>query len=256
MANIKFIYGNKQIEKNYKDENILIINILLEYSSIINKDIKELYFIYNGKNLSFKNNEKIINLKNKNITINVLNLNNKKEKKELNQIICPECKELAIINFNEDKISINKCINNHNIIDISINELMNNQYINELKCDICNNDKYLYNDKFYICSCKQKICPLCVISHDKRHFMIEYNNRYNKCIKHNDIFISYCNNCNMNLCEKCEEEHNNNKHKRILYKEKKPNDKKLNEIKNEIKEIEKKIKQYKFEIQKLNNLYN
>ena len=29
MANIKFIYGNKQIEKNYKDENILIINILL-----------------------------------------------------------------------------------------------------------------------------------------------------------------------------------------------------------------------------------
>ena len=58
----------------------------------------------------------------------------------------------------------------------------------------------------------------------------------------------------MNLCEKCEEIHNK-KHKRTSYKEKRPNERILNEIRNEIKEIQSKIKQYKMEIKKLNELY-
>ena len=215
--------------------------------------MKDLYFIYNGKNLSFKNNDKISDFNYKNITIIVFNLNDKKENKGFNQIICPDCKEMSMINFIEDKISIKNCFNKH-INNFSIKEFMKKQYINELKCNICKNDKYLYNDKFNICSCKQFICPLCAISHDKSHNMIEYNDRFYKCIKHNNIFISYCNSCNINLCEKCEENHDN-KHKRISYKEKKPNEKKLNEIKKEIKEIEKKIKRYKMEINKLNNLF-
>ena len=55
MSVIKFIYGNNRFIKSYKDCNELVINILLQYSSIINKNINELYFIYNGKKLSFKN---------------------------------------------------------------------------------------------------------------------------------------------------------------------------------------------------------
>ena len=240
MIVIKFIYENNQLEKICNDQNQLIIHILLEYSSIINKDIKELYFIYNGKKLSFKNNEKIKNLKNNNIIINILNLNKKEENKELNQIICPECKEMGIINFDENKIIIN-CINKHNIIYYSINKFMKNLIINELKCNICNNDKYLYNDKFYFCSCKQYICPLCVKIHDKNHNIIEYNNRFYKCFNHNNNFIPYCDFCNINLCEKCEEIHNK-KHKIVLFKEKIPNEKRINEIKSEIKEIEGKIR--------------
>ena len=96
-----------------------------------------------------------------------MNLSYKKEKKELNHIICPECKEMAIINFDEDKILINNCINKHSYINYSMNEFMNNQIIGKLKCDSCKNDKYLYNDKFYICSCKQYLCPLCAKSHVK-----------------------------------------------------------------------------------------
>ena len=94
---------------------------------------------------------------------------------------------------------------------------------------------------------------MCYILHRQIHKMIECNNRFYKCIQHNNNFISYCNNCNMNLCEKCEEIHN--KHIRISYKERKPNKKKLIEIKNEIKEIEIKLEKYKMEIKKLNNLY-
>ena len=247
MKIIQFIYGNNRFDKICNNKNDLIIHILLEYASFINKDIKELYFIYNGKKIPFNNSQKINNLKHNKITINVLNLNNRKEKKELNQIICPECKEMAIINFDEDKIIINNCINKHNFINYSIAEFMKNQYISESKCDICKNNKKLYNDKLFICSCKIYICPLCAKSHDQTHKMIEYNNRFHRCLNHNNNFISYCIICNMNLCEKCEEIHNN-KHKIISYKEKKPNEKKLNEIKNEIDEIERKIKQYKMQI--------
>ena len=253
MITIKFIYENNQYQAIYKDKYSLLIDILLEYSRIINKNIKELYFIYNGKKLFPKDKEKIFKLKNNNIVLFVFNLNNKKENNEVKQIICPKCKEMAIINFDEDKILINNCINKHSIY-LSIYDFMQNQCINELKCNICNNDKSLYNEKLYICSCKQYICPLCAISHDETHIMIEYNNRFYKCNSHNNNFISYCNVCNMNLCTKCEGEHNI-KHKLILYKEKRPNERKINEIKGEIKGIEEKIMKFKMEIKKLNNLY-
>ena len=157
-----------------------------------------------------------------------------------------------MINFNEDKISINNCIK-HNNIKYSINEFMKNQFI-ELKCYACKNNKYLYNDIFYLCSCNQYICPLCAISHDKSHIMIEYNNRFKKCVKHDEYYILYCVSCKNNLCFKCEENHCHN-HKMISFKSKIPQEKKMKEIKNEIEEIERKIKKYKKEIILLNNFY-
>ena len=249
--NIKFIYQYKIFY--LVDKNLLINNILLKFASIIHKDIKDLYFIYKGKELSYKNYFKILNSKNKNIIINVINLIKKKENKILNQIICPEYKEIGIINFEEDNIIINKCINNHNNIYHQGEEFIKDQYINELKCDICNNDKYLYNDNIYLCSCNKYICPLCVNNHNK-HNMIEYKERFYKCNKHNKNYIIYCNNCNKNLCEGCEEEHNI-KHKKIFYKEKKPNEKKIIEIKKEFENIKIKINKYKIEIKILNNIY-
>ena len=175
MVNMKFVYENNQYKKTIKDKNTLIIDIIIEYSSIINKDKKELFFLCKGKKLSFTNKEKISDLKNDNLSIIVFNLNNIKENKdytELKQIICPKCKELAIFNFDEDKISINNCLNKHNIRNISISELMKSQYINNLKCDICHNDNYLYNNKLFFCSCKKSICPLCAKLHDIAHYKI------------------------------------------------------------------------------------
>ena len=131
---------------------------------------------------------------------------------------------------------------------------MKNQNNKIITCNICRNDKSLYNDKFFICSCKQYICPLCAKSHDQTHVMIEYKDRFYKCVNHNIDFISYCKVCKMNLCGKCEIAHNNN-HKIKLYKEKMPNKKQLDEIKIEIEEIIKNIKKYKIQIKILNNLY-
>ena len=256
MVNIKFIYGYKIFQMIVEDKPILIKNVLLKFTSIIFKDINDLYFYYKGKELSYKNNEKILNLKNlknKDIIINVINLIKVKKNKKLNQIICPECKEMAILNYEEDNIIINKCINNHNNKYYIGDIFMKDQYINELKCDICNNDKYLYNDNFYLCSCNKYICPLCINNHNA-HNMIKYNDRFYKCNIHNKNYIIYCNNCNKNLCEKCEEEHNK-KHKKIFYKEKKPNEKKMIELIKEYEDIKLKINKYKYWIKILNNLY-
>ena len=85
---------------------------------------------------------------------------------------------MAILNFEEDNIIINKCINNHNNKYYIGDIFMKDQYINELKCDICNNDKYLYNDNFYLCSCNKYICPLCInniIKNIKKYFIKRKN---------------------------------------------------------------------------------
>ena len=93
----------------------------------------------------------------------------KKIKKDIGNIICPECKKLAFLNINEDNIiKIDNCISQHKS-EYSINEFIENQEIkeNDIKCDICKNNKYFYNDKFYICTCKKNICQLCRINHIK-----------------------------------------------------------------------------------------
>ena len=253
MVNIKFIYGNNIFEMIKKDKDLFIKDILLKFASTIYKDIKCLCFFYKGKELSYKNNFNIINLKNVNIIINVICLKNKSENKNLNQIICPECKEMSILNFEEDDIIINKCINNHKIKYHTGDKFMKDQYINELKCNICKNDKSLYNDNFYLCSCNKYICPLCFYNYHKEHIQIKYNDRFYKCNIHNKNYIIYCNNCNKNLCEKCEEKHNK-KHKKIFYKEKILKEKKLFEFIKEFEDLKIKANKYKIEMEILNNL--
>ena len=51
---------------------------------------------------------------------------------------------------------------------------------------------------------------------------MDYEEKNYLCNKHNEPFLSYCNECNKNLCMKCKLEHNN-LHKIISYKEILPN---------------------------------
>ena len=80
---LQFIYGNNIYKKKCNKKNELIHDILIKYASMINQNIKDLYFIYNGNKLSSKNKVKILDfIKNEDsnyIIINVINL--KKEKK-------------------------------------------------------------------------------------------------------------------------------------------------------------------------------
>ena len=245
MSKIKFIYMKNIYEIKYNKNDLTINNLLFKYSSLINIPNDQLYFLYKSKNI---NNIKNISELN-DITIFVYNIKMKKNKnnEELTDIICPKCKNLAIINNNNDKLSIN-CLNNHKFIDLTINSFYENQYIDEslINCNKCGNNKCCYN-KFYIDSNNKYICPLCSKGNNN---IIDYEYRFNICINHNKKYISYCNNCNINICEKCEEKHK--KHKIINYKEIKPNEKRIKEI----KEDEIKINKYKEELKLLNKYLN
>jgi len=80
----------------------------------------------------------------------------------------------------------------------------------------------------YICyECKKNLCPLCKFIHDKLHSIINYDNKNYICNKHNEIFVQYCQACNIDLCLSCSKEHEH--HPIILYQDEIIDVKKLRE---------------------------
>ena len=162
-------------------------NICIRFSIKLNIDINKLYFLYNGDKLN--EGLKLIDIK-KNNNINNINIlaSDKEEiipKENIissKEIICPICKENIFINFNNYKINLIKCKNNHNINNIYIKDFQNTQKINISKviCEVCkeNNKSETYKNEFYRClNCGLNLCPLCKSNHDKNHNVINYENR-------------------------------------------------------------------------------
>ena len=255
MKNVRFIYMNNNYEIKVNNENMIINNLLYKYVSILKKEIKQLYFIYKGKYLSLNNNKRMNEIDDNNLIIFVFDLyfqkhkSNNDKNKELKHIICPECKNLAIINYNNDLFSLN--CNKHKFNNFTINLFLENQYFHQLNinCDICKNNK-IYYDKFYKCINRKNICPLCIEKYKIENTIIDYDYRFYFCNKHNNRYISYCKNCNINLCNQCENEHS--KHKYKSFKEIKPNNKRIEEVKKE-KMI---IKSCKDELMILKKIFN
>jgi len=252
---IIFVYKKKKYKMNIKN-NMSINEILSKFISIINENEKNVIFLYKGKILSFKFENIFKKLNNNDVIILVFNLK-KKDKNNFNYIICPKCNNLSLLSINNNnKISLDNCNNNHKFDEIWIDEFLKtqNKYLENIECSICNNNRDLYNNNFYICSCGKNICKLCLENHKiENHNIIEYNKRYNICNNHEKEFISYCKDCKMNLCEKCEKIHN--KHKIIMYKMM-INKIKIKEVKNKLYNNIEKINEYKEQINKLNEVYN
>ena len=178
---------------------------------------------------------------------------NNKNKRILNNIICPKCKEslnLVLLNIDNDKIILDKCKNKHKTIFYSFKDFIESQNITTIKCKKCKNSSDNYNNILYYNKNEEYICSLCKNNGDN---LIKINDKYYKCNKHNDVFISYCNDCNINLCYKCEINHS--KHKIIYLKQIIIKKNKIEEIKKNIIEFKELINKYKEEIKKMNVLY-
>ena len=260
MTNItlNFIFKGEKLTIQCKD-NEFMKNIFERYSIKIGKNVQNLFFLYKGQKL--ENNKKLSEyIKNeKIITIIVDEINNtfskEKQLKQLNYIICPKCFGISIINFDEYKIKINKCDNNHSL-NISIKEIKDLQNIDESKilCKQCHKNKSeTAYYKFNFCgNCNCNFCPLCVSKHNKGHKIIDYDLKNYNCFTHGERFISFCKNCINNLCDLCEIEHNENhdiiSYKKIIQKE--------NITKNNINELRLKIDNLKKEVSKIINKLN
>lgn len=168
MSRITFIYHHNSYKMIIKENNS-INHILNEYASLLNENINDFLFLYKGKNLILGQNS--INLT-KNVNVIIMVFKRKKYNNGINDIICPDCKNLAFLNIKDDKNIEIDCHYHHKHAYSSMNEFMNTQIIDETryKCGKCQNNKNLYKDKnFYICSCGKFICQLCF----KNHFEIE-----------------------------------------------------------------------------------
>ena len=170
-------------------------------------------------------------------------------------IICPKCKEQCLISFENFKIKLVGCPNEHIIKNIKLRDFTNTQNINisTIKCNKCKLEKKsnFKNDEFFIClNCQLNLCLLCKNKHDLNHNIITYDQKNYLCRIHNEPFFKYCKQCNENICFSCDE-HNN--HELLFLVDLKPNidEKKkiLNEIKIYIDSINKTIKEV---INKLN----
>ena len=251
MAIVRFIYLNNKYKTKVHNESV-ISDILKNYTSILNKSLKELYFIYKGKSIPYDNNKKIKEFKS-DISIFVFDIN-KNTRIQKSQITCPICDNPVSINIKNDKISIENCVNKHYFYNLSLNEFINIIRFNEIKikCE-CGNNIYNYN-KFYICTCKNYFCPICYKHHreNKDHNLIEYNERFYICQIHNRNYISFCSNCRVNLCNKCELGHSKHiimEYKQIL------NENKINNFISDIDKGKVLLNKYNSQIQKLNNLF-
>ena len=221
MAEVTFNYeGNKEkIKCNINDKMKEVI-----YKFLINtnkqKNYDKLSFLYNGSNvngeLTFNEqaNELDKSKKKMKIIVNKIVENKIEIKQSLSKdIICPRCYENALLEIKDFKINLYCFKNNHSSNDILFDEFEETQKIpySETLCKKCYNNNKIntYNNEFYFCiTCSKNICPSCLTKHDKKHKIVNHEDKNYICTKHNEFFNNYCKTCNIDICIKCEQEHN------------------------------------------------
>jgi len=223
MSEVKLFYNGYDITIQYQS-NEKLKDIFKRFKIKIKAENKELVYLYNGEIIKDENII-ISNLSSdKIITILVYDSNNLpsniKTLIKVDYVICPICKESAILDEKDYKLIIYGCQNKHITKNILINNFKKYQEIDYSKiiCNNCNknNINNTYNNEFYICDlCKINLCPICMSKHDNKHKIIKYKNKEYKCHMHNEKYISYCNRCKKNVCMICETNHND--HEIISY---------------------------------------
>ena len=255
MSKVDFIYNQitTTIECNYNEK---MKEIFEKFSTKIGIDLNAVYFIYLGNKIKEELNlEQIINEKKiDNIKIfvhKIEDLNNKNLILKSGNIICPICKEIAIINIKDYKINISGCKYRHIINDILFDKFENTQNTNipKIICDNCKkwNKNNINQNLFYrCCECEINLCNVCQLNHNKNHRIINYEKKDYFCKKHNEIYRKYCNTCKLNICLSCETGHISHntlsimKNEKIIFDINKLREK-INIMNNNIKDIIKKL---------------
>ena len=219
MSKVEFKYKHNTINiLCYQNE--IMESICKKFADKIHTDIKNLIFLYGGiiVDLKLKFSQVInkMDSEQKIMTILVNEIDSENTNSNTGIIksmypICPKCSEIAILEIESFKANIIGCKNRHVTKDIILNEYENTQKIDlsKIKCNICKiSQKDTYENNMFICNkCKIYLCPLHKQSHDEDHIVINEKDKNYNCEYHNEIYISYCQTCNINICLKCEKAH-------------------------------------------------
>ena len=235
----------------------------------LKNNINDLMYLYNGEDIGGFSNKtlktvmakgdlergtmKIIAFTNNN---SYLTPNNNEFKLKSKYIICPQCGENCLLNIKNYKISLFGCANGHKLDNIELNEFDDTQKVDQsnINCSSCWIKKSeAFNNIFYKClTCSKNICPSCIGTHDNEHTIIDYDRKNNLCNMHyKENFISYCQDCKLNLCFLCEESHCG--HNIIKLSKNIP---KIKEIKKHLKDFEAKILKIKEIIDEIIEKFN
>ena len=261
MYTVEFNY-NEYVRLVQCDYDETLRNICKRYGKKTFIDINTLHFLYLGKEINFELNFSQIasdfDKNRKMMTVTVIDRN----MGDLNlvqstEIICSECYGSALVDIEKYQIKIHDCKNGHKIGSFLLDEIEENQTIDltQIKCGKCTvySKAFTFGNEFYRCNtCKINLCPVCEITHDKNHNIINYDRKNYVCEEHKRSYHSFCKNCKKNMCVLCEKEHGNHK---IIYLAKmfKHDKKELNEKLKKIRaSVNIVIKDIKMIINKLN----
>ena len=160
---------------------------------------------------------------------------------------CPECSEIIGFRIDFEKFMISvECKNGHNKKNIPYDKF-EEKYIKPSQIYWCNCNKcfkIINNESInYKCkSCNKLFCPNCINNHKQEtnhRSAIKFYQEYQLCQKHNKKYSFCCEVCKINLCDKCNNAHQNHSTKPIL--DIIPNKEKENSIKANYEEFNKKI---------------
>ena len=261
MVEVEFNYGGVNTIIQY-DSKEKIAEAIKKFAKKIEKNVKDLYFLYAGaqlnEELTFEEQANSEDKRRNKMSILVNDtlpndddddktkgISKLKKLKKSKNIICPKCKEISRIYIKDFKITLN-CKKEHKVENLLINEFENSQNIDESKI-ICqnknckNNKSQVHQNKFNYCqNCQINLCPLCTSIHDKTHNIIDYELKDFICQIHNEPFNSFCQKCKKDICLICEKDHKD--HSIKSYGTLMPD---LNIINNNLKNMKVKIDEYK-----------
>ena len=128
----------------------------------LEKKENNLYYLYNGTQIDYELtfNEQANDIDKNRKKMNIIVTKSEDAQNIIKEIvskdiICPECKENTLIDFENFHAYFHDCKNNHNI-NKALNEFEQTQKINlnNIICNICNinNKGNTHNNEFYVCN--------------------------------------------------------------------------------------------------------
>lgn len=222
---------------------------------------------FNSLNMSNMNNNSNIMMMNNNpsnfmnMSMNMnSNMSQNKNQKESKTVLCPFCKSLSVLKIDGYKIITDNCIQGHTSSNnLSFMDFNKSQFYDEssILCSLCGKSKMdTFANKFHLCSCGMFLCPMCENNHQQPgHSSIDFDEKDYFCISHGERFISYCNDCHMNLCYRCETEHYQEHKNRTIFSNINPSIEYINEMKRKMALLQNNINQFCLQLNEIINSF-